>query len=165
MEKNVSPIEIIKADYFNAQQAKDILMLLNEYALDEMGGGEPLSNYTQTHLIENLKQQNNVFTVLAYVDGKPAAIANCVVGFSTFNAKPLINFHDVAVTKAFRRQGLTQILFSKVEEIAKELGCCKLTLEVLEGNSIAKSAYHKQGFAGYELDPKMGQAVFWQKKL
>jgi len=165
MKKNVATIEIIQADYSDAQQAKDILMLLNEYALDEMGGGEPLSNYAQTHLIENLKQQNNVFTIMAYVDGKPAAIANCVIGFSTFNAKPLINFHDVAVIKAFRRKGLTQMLFNKVEEIAKKLDCCKLTLEVLEGNSIAKSAYAKQGFASYELDPKMGQAVFWQKKL
>lgn len=158
-------VEVIKADYHNEQHAKDVLLLLNAYAMDVMGGGEPLSDYTQKHLIENLKQQNNVFSVLVYVDDKPAAIANCVVGFSTFNAKPLVNFHDVAVIKAYRRQGLTQLMFNKVEQIAKEMGCCKLTLEVLEGNTVAKSAYAKQGFAGYELDPKMGQAVFWQKKL
>lgn len=133
--------------------------------MDTMGGGEPLSDYTQQHLIENLKKQSHVFTVLAYVDGKPAGIANCVVGFSTFNAKPLINFHDVSVTKAFRRKGITNLLFSKVEQIAKDMGCCKLTLEVLQGNEVAKSAYNKEGFAGYELDPEMGQAVFWQKKL
>lgn len=158
-------IEIIRADYHNEQHAQDVVMLLNEYAVNQMGGGEPLSEYTQQHLIENLKLQNNVFTVLAYVGGKPAGIANCVIGFSTFNAKPLVNFHDVAVVKAFRRQGLTKLMFEKVEQIAKELGCCKLTLEVLEGNSVAKSAYTKEGFAGYELDPKMGQAVFWQKQL
>ncbi|WP_077341750.1 GNAT family N-acetyltransferase [Pseudocolwellia agarivorans] len=158
-------VEVIKADYHNEQHAKDVLLLLNAYAMDPMGGGEPLCEYTQQHLIENLKQQNNVFSVLVYVDDKPAAIANCVVGFSTFNAKPLVNFHDVAVLKAYRRQGLTQLMFNKVEQIAKEMGCCKLTLEVLEGNTVAKSAYAKQGFAGYELDPKMGQAVFWQKKL
>lgn len=158
-------VEVIKADYHIEQHAKDILLLLNEYAMDPMGGGEPLCEYTQQHLIENLKLQNNVFSVLVYVEGKPAAIANCVVGFSTFNAKPLVNFHDVAVIKAYRRQGLTQLMFNKVEQIAKEMGCCKLTLEVLEGNTVAKSAYAKQGFAGYELDPKMGQAVFWQKKL
>ncbi|WP_076418075.1 GNAT family N-acetyltransferase [Colwellia sp. UCD-KL20] len=158
-------VEVIKADYHNEQHAKDVLLLLNAYAMDPMGGGEALCEYTQQHLIENLKQQNNVFSVLVYVDDKPAAIANCVVGFSTFNAKPLVNFHDVAVLKAYRRQGLTQLMFNKVEQIAKEMGCCKLTLEVLEGNTVAKSAYTKQGFAGYELDPKMGQAVFWQKKL
>jgi len=112
-----------------------------------------------------LKKQSNVFSIIVYVDNNPAAIANCVIGFSTFNAKPLINFHDIAVIKAYRGQGLTRVIFDKVESIAKEMGCCKLTLEVLEGNHIAKSAYNKAGFAGYELDPEMGKAVFWQKKL
>lgn len=158
-------VEVIQADYQNKQHTQDFLFLLNDYAMDIMGGAEPLSDYTQQHLIDNLKKQSNVFTVLAYVDGKPAGIANCVVGFSTFNAKPLINFHDVSVIKAFRRKGITHQLFTKVEQIAKDMGCCKLTLEVLQGNDVAKSAYEKEGFAGYELDPKMGQAVFWQKKL
>lgn len=158
-------IEVVKVDYQNPQQAKDLLFLLNDYAMDVMGGGESLSDYTKKHLIENLQKQSNAFTVIAYVDSKPAGIANCVVGFSTFNAKPLVNFHDVSVVKAFRRRGITKLLFSKVEQIATELGCCKLTLEVLEGNDVAKAAYKKEGFAGYELDPKMGQAVFWQKKL
>jgi hypothetical protein len=40
-----------------------------------------------------------------------------------------------------------------------------VTLEVLEGNQIAKNAYIKFGFAGYELDPKMGKALFWEKPL
>jgi GNAT superfamily N-acetyltransferase len=158
-------IEIIQADYENEQHATDLLMLLNEYAMDPMGGGEPLSDFTQQNLILNLKKQENVFTILAYVDGKPAGISNCVTGFSTFNAKPLVNFHDVAVIKTYRGLGLTALMFNKVEKIAKAMGCCKLTLEVLEGNNIAQAAYRKEGFAGYELDPKMGQAVFWQKKI
>ena len=158
-------VEILQADYNNKQHTSDLLMLLNAYAIDPMGGGDPLSEYTQTNLINNLQKQSNIFTILAYVDNKPAGIVNCVIGFSTFNAKPLINFHDVAILEGFRRMGLTTLLFNKVEQIAKDMGCCKLTLEVLEGNSIAQSAYRKQGFSGYELDPKMGQAVFWQKKL
>ena len=40
-----------------------------------------------------------------------------------------------------------------------------MTLEVLEGNEIAQHAYRSFGFAGYELDPRMGKAMFWQKKL
>ena len=51
------------------------------------------------------------------------------------------------------------------EELARELGCCKLTLEVLEGNAKAQAAYKSLGYAGYELDPAMGKALFWQKKL
>ena len=44
-------------------------------------------------------------------------------------------------------------------------GCCKLTLEVLDGNAPAKAAYEKFGFASYELDPAVGGALCWQKKL
>ncbi len=51
------------------------------------------------------------------------------------------------------------------EPVAHRLGCCKMTLEVLEGNVAAQAAYQSCGFAGYELDPCMGKALFWKKKL
>jgi ribosomal protein S18 acetylase RimI-like enzyme len=54
---------------------------------------------------------------------------------------------------------------NKIEDLAISKGCCKITLEVLEGNQVAKSAYIKAGFKGYELDPEMGKAVFWEKSL
>ncbi len=53
----------------------------------------------------------------------------------------------------------------KVEEVAQKLGCCKITLEVLEGNIVAKRAYENFGFVGYELDPEMGKAMFMEKKM
>ena len=56
-------------------------------------------------------------------------------------------------------------ILAKVEEVARERKCCKLTLEVLEGNKIAQNAYRSFGFEGYELDPKIGKAMFWQKIL
>jgi len=46
-----------------------------------------------------------------------------------------------------------------------KLGCCKLTLEVLSGNVGAQKAYRAAGYAPYELDPQMGSAQFWQKRL
>ena len=157
--------KIIKVDYNNEEHAKDLLFCLNGYAIDPMGGGEALKDDVIANLIPALQKQQNVFSVLAYVEGKPAALINCVEGFSTFNAKPLINIHDVVVLPDYRRKGLTALMFAEVERIARAKGCCKLTLEVLEGNDVAKAAYKKQGFSGYELDPKMGQAVFWQKSL
>ena len=158
-------ISVITADYQDKQQAQDVMTCLSAYALDPMGGGEALSEFVEQNLITQLQQRSNVFSVLCYVDGEIAALANCVEGFSTFSAKPLINFHDIVVLGAYRGRGLTQYLFDYVEAIAVEKGCCKLTLEVLEGNTIAKKAYEKVGFGSYELDPEMGQAVFWQKKL
>jgi ribosomal protein S18 acetylase RimI-like enzyme len=76
-----------------------------------------------------------------------------------------MNIHDVIVEPGFRRRGVAQKLFERIEAISKEQGCCKLTLEVLERNSGAIDLYKKIGFEPYELDPKMGRAMFWQKEL
>lgn len=158
-------IELVKADYHNTQHQQDIPFLLNEYAKDPMGGGSELDPEVYKNLVAHLATLPHAFTVLAYVDGKPAGLANCFEGFSTFACKPLVNIHDMGVIAAHRGLGLSQKLLEKVEEIAVEKGCCKITLEVLTNNQVAKAAYQKYGFSDYELDPSAGSAVFWQKKL
>jgi GNAT superfamily N-acetyltransferase len=157
--------EIQIADFSKPAHANAIVYLLNEYAKDDMGGGEPLSAYTQANLIVEMAKRPTFHAVLAFVDNKPAGLINCIEGFSTFACKPLLNIHDVVVLAEFRGKGISSLLLKKAEEIANRLGCCKLTLEVLEGNKLAQAAYIANGFAGYQLDPEMGRAMFWQKKL
>jgi len=158
-------IALVRADYNNPQHAADLIMLLNDYALDPMGGGEPLTTHVKHNLVATMAQRNDVFTVLCYVDNQPAGIINCVEGFSTFNCKPLVNIHDCGVLAKYRGLGISLKLFAEVEKIAIQRGCGKLTLEVLQGNEVAKNAYKKIGFSGYELDPSLGHALFWEKKL
>ena len=158
-------IEIIAVDYQNPKHSADLVTLLRAYARDPMGGGEDLPLATQQNIVPALAQQAGAFSVLAYVDGQPAGLVNCFTGFSTFQCAPLINVHDVAVLTEFRGLKLSQLLLSEVECIAKQRGCCKLTLEVLQGNTVAQGAYQRFGFSGYELDPSLGHAMFWQKKL
>jgi ribosomal protein S18 acetylase RimI-like enzyme len=157
--------EIIRADLTQASHGSAILQLLNEYALDPMGGGAPLSEFVQANLLGRLRHRPGFHAVLAFVDGQPAGLINCFEGFSTFSAQPLLNIHDVVVSKAYRGQGLFKQMYLEVEAIAQDIGACKLTLEVLEGNAVAQSAYRSVGFAGFELDPTTGHALFWQKKL
>jgi ribosomal protein S18 acetylase RimI-like enzyme len=76
-----------------------------------------------------------------------------------------LNIHDVIISLVYRGRGLSKLLLQKAEQIAIEIGCCKLTLEVLEHNYVAQKAYRSAGFNGYELNPKMGKALFWEKKL
>ncbi len=153
------------ADFSNPAHASAVVYLLNEYAKDDMGGGEPLSASTQANLVKEMVKRPAIHVVLAFVSGKPAGLINCIEGFSTFACKPLLNIHDVVVLAEYRGQGISSQLLQKVEAIAVTLGCCKLTLEVLEGNKLAQAAYIANGFAGYQLDPEMGRALFWQKKL
>jgi GNAT superfamily N-acetyltransferase len=161
--KFVTDIQI--ADFSNPAHASAIVYLLNEYAKDEMGGGEELSAFTQTNLVSEMAKRPSFHVVIAFVDGKPAGLINCIESFSTFACKPILNIHDVVVLSDYRGQGVSSQLLKKAEEIAKSLDCCKLTLEVLEGNKTAQAAYIANGFAGYQLDPVMGRAMFWQKKL
>ena len=156
-------ISIILADYHNRRHANDIGTLLNAYATDQMGGGIELDEYVKNNIASELARLPHAFSILGYIDNKPAGLVNCFEGFSTFKCKPLINIHDIVVSRAHRRSGISQLLLAKVEEIAKARACCKITLEVLEGNTPAQAAYRKFGFSGYELDPLMGKAMFWQK--
>jgi GNAT superfamily N-acetyltransferase len=158
-------LEIIQADYTLPKHAGAIVQLMDEYACDPMGGGKGLSDYAKTNLVAALVERKIARSVLAYVDGEAVGLINCFEGFSTFACQPLLNIHDVVVSQKFRGQGLSKLMFAKVEEIAREMGCCKLTLEVLAGNTVAQGAYRAVGFAGFELDPAMGQALFWEKKL
>ena len=158
-------IQIVKADYMNLQHGKDIPMLLDNYASDPMGGGKPLNEDVKNNLVQALAKIPHAFSIIAYVDEQPVGLVNCFEAFSTFSCKPLINIHDVVVLNEYRGNGISQKMLGMVEEIAQSKGCCKLTLEVLSNNEFAKSAYIKFGFSSYELDPKKGVALFWQKKL
>lgn len=154
-----------KADLTQAEDANAYLSLMSHYAKDPMGGGEDLSDFAKENLIEALLKRNDVFIILIFKDKQPAALLTAIEGFSTFACKPLLNIHDVAVDKDFRGLGLTNLLFAEIEKTARARGCCKITLEVLEGNEIAKNAYKKQGYSDYQLDPKFGSALFWTKSL
>ncbi len=159
------PINIIQADYQNPRHQQHIVELLDAYAQGPMGGSAALDSAVKANLIDNLIAFGNAFSLLAYAEDRAVALMNCVIGFSTFSAKPLVNIHDVYVDQDYRGQGISHLLMAKVEEVAKEMGCCKLTLEVLTNNDIAQASYRRFGFADYQLDPDSGTALFWQKKL
>jgi GNAT superfamily N-acetyltransferase len=158
-------IKIVKADFENIAHNEAILFLLNEYAEDEMGGSASVSEYVRIHLIEELKKRNNAVILLAWDETIPVGLLISFEAFSTFYAKPIINIHDLVVIKKYRGKGISIQLLKELETVAKERGCCKMTLEVLEGNVRAQDVYKGFGFKGYELDQRMGKALFWEKKL
>lgn len=158
-------IEIIKADLSKQDHAEALIQLMSEYALDIMGGSQALSEFAKNNLVAELSNRSSAHVIIAFVDHIPAGLAICFEGFSTFACKPLLNIHDLIVSSHYRGQGLSKLILQRVEAIALDLGCCKLTLEVLDGNHVAKSAYKSFGFSGYELNPEMGHALFWEKKL
>ena len=159
------PLEIRRADYRNPADAEHAIDLLDAYARDPMGGGEALSDYSRKHLAEALAARDDALTLLAFDGEQAVGLLNAFEGFSTFYCKPLINIHDLYVAPSWRNRGLARRLIEAVETIARDRGCCKLTLEVLDGNAPAQASYRRAGFEPYRLDEAQGKAEFWQKLL
>ena len=157
--------EIITADYHNPAHAKAIGYLMNCYARDPMGGGAALPGEITENLASELGKRDYAITLLCFIDGEAVGLANCFEMFSTFAGKPLLNIHDLVIVEQFRGRGLSTKLLAAVEGIARERGCCRLTLEVLSDNHPAKASYQKLGFSNYQLNPEHGHALFWQKTL
>lgn len=158
-------LRILPVDYSNAAHRSALLMLLNAYALDPMGGGQALAQDVQDRLCDDLAARPDAASFIAWRGVAPVGLVNCMAGYSTFKAKPLLNIHDIAVLPDCRGQGVGQALLAAAEQLAIDRGCCKLTLEVLTGNARALQSYLRFGFAPYALDPAAGQASFMQKWL
>lgn len=163
-------LRIAAVDLKNGPISRTWLDLLDHYAHDPMGGGHGLSDYAKANLARELRVLPSFHGALAWqtqADGHEEAVGliNCFTGFSTFAAQPLLNIHDIVVRAECRGQGIGRALLGWAEQRAKELGCCKLTLEVLSNNAIALAAYQRAGFEAYTLDPRAGHALFLQKAL
>jgi ribosomal protein S18 acetylase RimI-like enzyme len=158
-------IDVLDADLSHPPHARALLALMEVYARDPMGGGQGLSGFARANLVDALARRPSAHVILAFAKQEPAGLLVGLEGFSTFACRPLLNVHDLVVAEAFRQQGVGRRLLLRAEQIARRLGCCKLTLEVLEGNSAAQAAYRSAGFQPYQLNPAMGRAQFWEKPL
>ena len=161
----MASIRILINPYNDQTHAQSIIRVLDSYASDPMGGGKPLGVFTRQNLIAELRRRPWVVSLLALRDEEAVGLLIAMEGFSTFSARPLMNIHDVAVMPEHRGTGVGTALFAEIERVARQRGCCKLTLEVLEGNERAKKLDSSLGFSPYVLDPQVGAAQFWEKPM
>ncbi len=158
-------LQVCRVDYADPAHAHALVQLLDAYARDSAGGGQPLSEFAKTNLPAELASRPQAFSVLAFDGDDAVGLVNCFDGFSTFACRPLVNVHDVVVLASHRGLRVGEQMLALVEQIARARGACKLTLEVLQGNRSAIKLYERIGFAGYQLEPAMGSAQFLQKWL
>lgn len=137
---------IVEADLDDPKHQEAVLAMVNAYARDPMGNGEDLPESVRQALIPGLRRHPTSLIFLAFDGQEPVGVAVCFLGFSTFAARPLINIHDLAVIPAYRGRGVGRRLLERVEAKGRELGCCKLTLEVREDNYTAQQLYWRVGF-------------------
>jgi ribosomal protein S18 acetylase RimI-like enzyme len=158
-------IAIIEADLDQTEHQQAVVELIDAYAADPMGNGRPLSAEVRRDLIGGLRRHPTTLIFLAWRDGKAIGIAVCFLGFSTFHAKSLVNIHDLAVLPSYRGQGIGRHLLDAVSDKARQLQCCKLTLEVQENNHRARGLYEAAGFAQAQYHEDAGGSLFYSKPL
>ena len=170
----VSSIEIVEADLDRSDHCEAVLWLVDQYSRDPMGGRQPLATSAREALIPGLKKHPTTLIFLALEgsgDVDPAigtntlGIAVCFLGFSTFAAKPLINLHDLFVLHSARGTNLGQALLESVAEKARNIGACKVTLEVQSENLRARRVYAAAGFEQAVYNPEAGGVLFLSKPL
>lgn len=155
-----STIAVRQADLNHPTDGAAIVDLLDMYSQNEFGSGTPLPEYVRQNLISGLQAHPCSLVFLAHDGGQPVGLAICFWGFSSFNAKPLINIHDLAVAPTHRGRGIGKSLLEAVEAAAREQGACRVTLEVREDNLAAQRLYERLGIV-----PSQPQNWFWMKKL
>jgi len=158
-------VEIVQADYTNHEQRSVIPYLLNAYAKDLLGFRSEIKKHVLDALVPGLERTQNAVVLLAKTKGKYVGMAICFLSFSTFHAKPLINIHDFMVLEAYRGKGIGRALMEKIESIARDMGCCKMTLEVQENNASARKLYRSVGFKDSFLNQEAGSQYFMTKHV
>jgi ribosomal protein S18 acetylase RimI-like enzyme len=158
-------IKIIDADLSRVDHQAAIVAMLDAFMRDPDDDGVPLPEASKRELIPGLRAHPACYVLLAYRGDDAVGFSICFLGFSTFNARPLLNIHDIFVDSSVRGKGIGRMLLDRIESKARELNCCRLTLEVREDNKVARGLYRKFGFDRATVGPKKVPMEFWRKPL
>ena len=93
--------------------------------------------------------------VIAYFQDLPVAFAIYFFTLSTFEGRPGLYIEDIYVRPTFRQLGIGRKLLGLLSETAREQGCCRIELSVLNWNEQAIQFYEKLGG-----EPVIGWTVF-----
>jgi ribosomal protein S18 acetylase RimI-like enzyme len=158
-------ITIREADLADPEQAAGLVEMLDAYMRDPMEGGLAPSEQVKRQLIPGLRAHPACYVFFALRGEKPVGFAICFLGFSTFNARPLINVHDLFVQASARGVGIGKLILDQIEAKARSMNGCAITLEVRQDNRRARGLYRKFGFERAEVGPQRVPMEFWRKRL
>ena len=100
---------------------------------------------------------------LCYDQGEAAGFAICYESFSTYRQQFYLNIHDLMIARSNRGKGLSRELLESVLQFSRDRRYLKVTLEVDDDNTIAKSLYASCGFEDHQV--KLKGLLYWQVYL
>lgn len=157
---NQNEIEFVVCDLENPLHQEKFYSFLLEYMNDKMGGKITPDALHKHNVINNFPKNDSTFILFILHKKIYVGMSVCFINFSTFQAKPYFNVHDVIIKSDYRGKGFGKALMKKIIDTAKERDYCKVTLEVREDNTNAQSLYKSLGFK--DTTPPMW---FWTKQL
>ena len=163
--ERVINVTIVDADLSRTEHQNALVTMLDAYMRDPMEGGEPPSEQVKRDLVPGLRAHPACHVFLAYHNDVPVGFSICFLGFSTFLARPLLNIHDIFVDLSVRGHGIGAMLLDRIEARARDLNCCRITLEVREDNRVARGLYRKVGFDRVVVGADRIALEFWHKPL
>ena len=86
-----------------------------------------------------------MFCLVAEEGKNLVGFLNYFISYSSFEGKPSIWVEDVFIRETHRRIGLGTMFFSRVKEIAEDLGCVRLEWLVRKNNKSGIAFYEKLG--------------------
>ncbi|MCR6633230.1 MAG: GNAT family N-acetyltransferase [Magnetospirillum sp.] len=95
--------------------------------------------------------------LLAERDGQPVGMLIFLSLYSSWRGRPALMIHDLFVREAARGLGAGKALVTHLSAIARERGCCRVDVNVLDWNARARGFYeslgfgHNEGWLGYRL--------------
>lgn len=95
--------------------------------------------------------------LLAERDGSAVGMLTFLSLYSSWRGRPALMIHDLFVQEAARGTGAGKALIAHLSEIARERGCCRIDVNVLDWNDKARAFYaslgfaHNEGWLGYRL--------------
>jgi len=138
-------VKVIHAELGRPEHANAIIELLEVLATNSVDP-QPLRAEVKQTLVSRLAELSDAVILLATNEDTFIGLAICFRGFSTFNARPLLNIHDLVVLPDWQGRGVGKQLLARIEEEARSRECCRLTLEVYAGNHRARDLYVRSGF-------------------
>jgi ribosomal protein S18 acetylase RimI-like enzyme len=162
-------LTIEMADFAKPEEIDAFLGLVDAYSRDPMGAGRPLGGDAKMRLIPDLKARmlaGDALVLIARRGEKPVGVAVCWSSYSTFQGRPVLNLHDLAVVPEERGTGVGHQLLDAVEDAARARRCCKITLEVREDNLRARAIYERAGYLDYSPgDGERVRTLFIEKTI
>jgi ribosomal protein S18 acetylase RimI-like enzyme len=147
--------------------AEKLVQLLDAYYRTPNGGsgGVALAEEIKDRLFSELPRYRNA---IAFVAQQQQDITGLVFGSYSlyiFAAKPCANIQLLFVRPEFQHRGFGRKLMLAFEEKARELDCCKVTLEVRETNEPAKALYRGLEYSRGSIGPQSELVQFLEKNL